>query len=124
MNPDILRELFRQANRGGRGGVFRGGPGMQFHFPSGFAGGQGRVRTPLNLTGFLPAPIRSIISVIPAPMLLLLFFVLIAVFLSAFLNFMMSMGHFLLFVMYFVPSKLRMPVVLILVLSYFMGGLQ
>ena len=121
MDADILREIFRQANRGG-GGTFRGGPGMQFHFPGGFARGGNAPRS-LNVMEFLPAPIRAIISVIPAPLLIVMFFCLFAVLLSAFLNFMMSMGPFLLFVMYLVPSKLKMPVILIMVVSYFLGGL-
>ena len=121
MDADILREIFRQANRGG-GGTFRGGPGMQFHFPGGFARGGNAAPRSLNVMEYLPAPIRAIISVIPAPMLIVMLFCLFAVLLSVFLNFMMSMGHFLLFVMYFVPSKLRMPAVLIMLVSYFLGG--
>ena len=113
MDADILREIFRQANRGG-GGTFRGGPGMQFHFPGGFAERRDAGPRSLNVMEFLPAPIRAIISVIPAPLLIVMFFCLFAVLLSAFLNFMMSMGHFLLFVMYFVPSKLKCRLFLIL----------
>ena len=122
MNPDILRELFRQANRGGGGG-FRGGPGMHFQFPGGFATTRGGP-TQINASQFLPVQIyQAIASVIPPPLLLILFFVLLAVFLSAFMNFMMSMGHFLLFVVYFVPSKLKMPVIALLFVSYFLGGI-
>ena len=117
MDADILREIFRQANRGG-GGTFRGGPGMHFHFPGGFARGGNAPRS-LNVMEFLPAPIRAIISVIPAPLLIVMLFCSLCCVVECIFEFHDVNGTFSSLCHVFVPSKLKMPVILIMVVSYF-----